>query len=724
MNYRILKNLRETKATKETDLSTLNKKKPSFSSKAKFRDWCADSKTDHVFYSTVEGDNPSARVSADNPPNLISGIVADYDAPVDWGIVGKLINTQCKGQLPTWYNKTQSGYIRLVWEFESPMPISPDMFSSFMKHMSTKLGLERIFAGFDQSSLKATQYFELGENWTRVDKPLTKSVYQSVLLKAANDKPPQTTETTIPIDVVAAEIEKRFPNRWTKDFVVGERGPLFWINDGIDREGCQISEDGIVCYSDRAGKGFITWKELLGAKFVEDYETQKMGSLLDQYWFNGRNYYKLLHGTTQQIPRDQIILELRKAGFSPRAKKGQPLSEVEAALLTICNENRIDEIAPVVFSKDRVVHYNSHRILNNANISPVEPADNGDPAKWPFLHKWFNQLFVNGKRPTAEYFFAWMQRFYQSVLDREGAQGQALLLVGPTNKGKSLLSNRVISALVGGFSDASDYLSGQTPFNKDLARVACWCIDDTTSAASFQDQRKATELIKKSVANPRIEYHAKYVDAVSIPWAGRVVMSLNMDANSLSVIPALDSSNRDKIMALRISDKATSKFPPNVDLEQTIREELPHFAKWLIDWKVPAYLKGAARFGIVSYIDETIASAAYDNSSRSAIAELVEFFAKRARDYFTSPVWRGTLTELQVAIHEFNGGRNVGMSGNLEFVRRGMLILEESSKANKKLRSVKSMGFGGGKIWEIDLDESFDIDKPRKTSKPVTPVKP
>ena len=57
-------------------------------------------------------------------------------------------------------------------------------------------------------------------------------------------------------------------------------------------------------------------------------------------------------------------------------------------------------------------------------------------------------------------------------------------------------------------------------------------------------------------------------------------------------------------------------------------------------------------------------------------------------------------------------------------VRRGMLILEESSKSNKKLRPVKSMGFGGGKIWEIDLSESFDIDRPRKANKPTTATKP
>ena len=56
------------------------------------------------------------------------------------------------------------------------------------------------------------------------------------------------------MDVLESEIQKRFPNRWVGEFDIGSRGPLFWIDDGIDREGCQIVEDGVVCYSDRAGK--------------------------------------------------------------------------------------------------------------------------------------------------------------------------------------------------------------------------------------------------------------------------------------------------------------------------------------------------------------------------------------------------------------------------------------------------------------------------------------
>ena len=713
MNYRYLKNLRDNSAHKTSDVSKLVKPKPQFKNKAAYRQWCADAKTDHVFYSLAEGRAPSKRVSNDNPVHMLYGIVADYDAPVDWTSLDVDVHAKCAQSMPTWRSRTQSNYLRLVWEFESPLPMSPELFDTFMKHLKKSLNLERIFAGFDPTSLRANQYFELGDDWHNLGGLLKDTFVQSLVAKAAADKPPQSSDTAIPIEVIAAEVDDRFPNRWVGDFEIGARGPLFWIDDGIDREGCQVVDDGVVCYSDRAGKGFLSWREIFGASFVKDFETKKLSTLLDEYWFNGRSFFKMLHNSAVVIPKDQLVLELRQAGFSTRTRKGQPLTEVETAVLTVSNQNRIDEIAPVVFSSDRVVAYNGHRILNCANITPVSPADRGDPKHWPFIHKWLNQLFVDGgDGPVLDYFYAWLQRFYLAVHDREFCQGQALLLVGPTNKGKSLLSNRVISGLVGGYADASDYLSGQTKFNKDLGRVATWVIDDTTSAASFQDQRKATELIKRSVANPRLEYQAKYADALSVPWTGRVVMSLNMDANSLSVIPSLDSSNRDKLMALRIRDDATSDFPRNSVLEKTIEDELPYFAKFLTDWVPPKRVEDVGRFGVKSYIDHTIADAAYDNSSRSSIAELVEFFARRCRDADqTMAVWRGTLTEFQVLLHDLNSGRSVGMSNQLEFVRRGMLVLEDACKANPHIRPVRSKGKGGGKLWEIDLDAKYDLEE-------------
>jgi hypothetical protein len=718
MKYRYTKNHRSVPVTHCDDLSQLPLTTPAFANKGLYRAWCADERTDHCFYSMAEGDNKHERVSDENPVNRIYGFVADYDAPLDWANVDVLLAARGDiDRMPTWRTKTHSGYIRLVWEFSEPMPIAPELYDAFCKRLALEIRATMLFAGYDKTSERATQVFELGSDWVKVSHPLDIKLAKTILLKVANDVPLRSADTNIPLDDVAAEVERRFPNRVKREFIVGARCPLFWIDDNIDRDGGQIREDGIVCYSDRADKGFMTWRDIFGRKFVESYETSKVMNLVDQFWFNGKSFYKLLHSTPVAIPKEQMVLELRKLGFPHKAKKGQALSEVEGALLTISNESRVDEVAPVVFAKDRVVAFNGRRILNSSKAAPVRPAGTGDPSEWKWIEHFITPFFVKDAegRDTLPYFLAWFKRLYLAVLDHRLDQGQLLILLGQTGRGKTLLTNQIIGRAVGGYADASDYLSGNTSFNKDLCGSAMWVVDDQVAAATYADQRKFVELTKRCVANPRLEYHAKYADAVSLPWSGRVAMSLNLDANSLAALPTLDSSNRDKVLALRLNPKHRVTFRSNEETEAIIADELPYFLRWLIDYQVPEHVVASNRFGVKTYIDPFIEAAAYDNSSRSAIAELVEFFSRKYREGATScgaptpTAWRGTLTDFQVTLHELNGGRSVGASNNLEFVRRGMSVLEEVGSNNKKIRPVRSSGEGGGKLWEIDLSSDYDI---------------
>lgn len=715
MKYRSIKNLRASAVSASDGPPVVANPIPTFPNKPAYRAWCADANTDHSFYSLGEGDNPSARIGEDNPINKLHGFVADYDAPVEWDRVDQLIADRGDGApLPTWRTRTQSGYARLVWEFAQPLPIAPQLAEAFLKRLADSLQASRLLGGFDRTSLKPSQHFELGTEWVRTGDPLTEEFTHGVLLKSSGDVLLRSEDTNIPIEDVAAEVTKRFPNRWNGEFVVGARGPLFWIDDGIDREGCQIREDGVVCYSDRAGKGFVSWREVLGKKFVEQYEEKKLGSLVNQYWFSGKSYYKLLNGGPMAIPKEQVVLELRRLGFSQKPKKGQSLSEVEQALLYISNDCRVDEVAPVVFSKDRVVEFNGKKILNNCKAVPVQPAENGDVSNWPWINSFLSPFFAKDDvgNETLPYFLAWFRRIYLAAIHSRLDQGQLLILLGPTGHGKSFLTNQIVARALGGLADASDYLSGKTNFNRDLCGAAAWVIDDSTAAATYSDQRKFVELTKRCVANPRLEYQAKYADTIPLPWAGRVMMSLNIDANSLAALPTLDSSNRDKVIAMRVNGGFRMKFGTNEQNEAKVRNELPFFLRWLIDWTPPPHVADSSRFGVATYIDSFVEAAAYDNSSRSAIAEMIEFFSKKVREHTERETWRGTLTEFQVTLHDCNAGRSVGNSVNLEFIRRGMTVIEEVCQHNKHIRPVKSFGRGGGKIWEIDLSPKFDIDQP------------
>lgn len=716
MRYRHIKNLRAVAVTCSDEPPTHIEPAPVFvDDKPRYRAWCANEKTDHCFYTLNEGDNPSVRISGDNPINMIHGFVADYDkVKIDWDRVDQILRDRSDGApMPTWRSRTQSNYARLVWEFEEPLPIAPELADHFLKRLCDALKATLLLGGFDDTSLKPHQLFELGRDWVQTGDRLPASFTHAVLMKASNDRTISSGDTNIPIDEVAAEVLKRFPGRWDGEFVVGARGPLFWIDDGIDREGCQVREDGMICYSDRAGKGFVSWREVLGKKFVEKYEGAKLGSLVDQFWFNGTKYFKIIHGGPMLIPKEQVVLELRRLGFSPKLKKGQTLSEVEQAMLYICNDCRVDEIAPVVFSGERLVEFNGSRILNNSRAFPVQPASNGDPSNWPWIHKLVIPFFAkDGEgRDTLPYFLAWFRRLYLATLHHRLDQGQLLILLGPTGRGKTLLTNQIVGGAVGGFADASKFLSGESGFNYSLGGAAAWVVDDAVASATYADQRKFVELTKRCVANPRLEYEPKHFNAIPLPWAGRVMMSLNIDPNSLAALPTLDTSNRDKVIALRVSEASQMKFGTNEQNEAVIRKELPFFLKWLIDWQAPEYVIGSSRFGVATYVDSFVEAAAYDNSSRSAIAEMIEFFSKRVREHTERATWRGTLTEFQVTLHECNGGRSVGNSVNLEFIRRGMTVIEEVCTHNKHIRPVRSFGRGGGKIWEINLSTDYDIDQ-------------
>ena len=124
------------------------------------------------------------------------------------------------------------------------------------------------------------------------------------------------------------------------------------------------------------------------------------------------------------------------------------------------------------------------------------------------------------------------------------------------------------------------------------------------------------------------------------------------------------------------------------------------------------------RFGVKSFIDRSISYAAYDNSSRSQVAELIDYFSKACREQNNDiSSWRGTITEFQVALHTYNNGRSLGASNKLEFVRNGLSHLEDVGKSDESVRPIRSIGKGSGKVWIIDVTQPYDIDSEQVTSK-------
>ena len=707
--FRYAKNLRTEKLSVLDDPTAFVSNAPNIP-KEEFRKWCADINTDHCFYTMVEGTNPNIRVKADNPANRIYGFVADYDVPAPNDFEEKLRNNKRLVAMPTYASRSKSGYFRLIWEFESAIPIDESYAKAFFVELADALHASALFAGFDPCSFSPNQLFEIGHDWHRIGDTLDPAIVTTALMKAAARRPVQT-EVSIPMEVVEEECLSRFGHRIQK-LSVGDRVPLFWIDDGVDRIGGQVTENGIVCYSDRAGSGFVDWAEILGRSFVKEYETRKVSKAVTDVWYDGKRFYRYTTRGLFDMPKEDVVLELRASGLSPNKKKGQPLSEVEEALLFIQSNNRVHGVAPILHDKNKIVTINGSVILNSSRVKPTVPAESAAVDDFPFLHSFFS-TFLDDPDETRpiDYLYAWMKRAYEAMHYGMLLQGQAVILAGPTGRGKSLFSNRILAGLLGGVASASDFLQAQTRFNKELAENPVWAVDDTASATNAADHRKFTELLKARIANPFVEAQAKYADSVRIPHSGRVVISLNEDVQSLAVVPALDMSNADKLLGFRVNSEHRPVFKPNHELEADISRELPYFARYLLDWQQPEHTVGDSRYGVKPYMHPFLVNAARDNGSKAPALEAIELFARVHRDATGNTRWRGTATELRSLFCEYPDLSGLSFGRDHYALARGLASAEEAFRTGApNARPIESTSHGKGKRYTIDLSPEYDDD--------------
>lgn len=644
---------------------------PRFSDKEEYRRWCVEKDTDHVFYTTFEGVNPAQRPGVhENPPYIMLGFAADYDGA---GIEPEKVVEKClKKPLrirPTWVTTTFSNKVRVIWEFEEPviLPEEPKNQGKLIRAIAKELEAPALAPGFDEASYKPTEMWELGRKWERVcPTPLPRDTVMGACLSVLNRLIHETSDsdTVIPLDVVAAELEKKFPAfraRWTADFTAGARGPLFWVDDGIDRVGCVVTETGMRAFSTRSAKGMMTWSDLLGKEFVKEFTQKRLAEAAGDAYYDvsSGEYCLYINKSWQTYNKDNFLMRLKVGGISHRLKPGQTATDAEQVLMLVQETRRVMGAAPFMFNKNPVVKHNGGKMLNVATQDVVlPPAEKAVPADFPWLFEFFNNIF--DPAPVAgclarDYFFAWLQRFYRSALDGIPRLGQMMLIAGPPGQGKSFLSVKIMRCIFGLAADAGNYLLEGKSFNKELASVNVWNVDDSKSATNFTDHRRFSEMLKKHVASPELVYHPKFVDAITLTWFGRICMTCNDDSDSISIVPQLDGSILDKIMLLKCSDWK-AKFGTLQENEEMLERELPFFLRWLVDWKPPVGVMNpmSPRYGVHSYHHPDLVRSARDSSPDHRFVEVLEAWRPEALRIVPAgepTEWVGSTTDLIMSIN-------------------------------------------------------------------------
>jgi hypothetical protein len=181
-----------------------------------------------------------------------------------------------------------------------------------------------------------------------------------------------------------------------------------------------------------------------------------------------------------------------------------------------------------------------------------------------------------------------------------------------------------IPLLMGGGSEAGDFLVGGESFCKELLQVGHWHIDDSLAASDRIQHQKFSERVKRLIANPMVAYHPKFVDRQMVPFNGRLMVTLNEDPISLLMIPDLDRNIEDKLMVFGLNSKPFV-FQGNAITERTLRQESPFFLNWLLHWKpLKSLVNAHHRWGMQNYIHPVVRRDAVANSYDSDLSGVLD----------------------------------------------------------------------------------------------------
>jgi hypothetical protein len=672
---------------------------PKFPAKKVYKAWLAQDSTQHLLYCPAIGTIPGLRVNREsNPIHSVIALVADYDYEALESDLENMLE-RAGVNAPEWVHTTPSGGTRLVWTLDRPVLVASGQILVKSLRMAAKsMGLKALLPGFDfeDAFLNPAIYYDVGREWIHVEgsRQLSASLVEGWMLKCSEAV--KWAGEEIPLDAIKAEMERKHPGKWTGPFELGSRGLRFWDPIADNETAAIVRPTGMQCFT--GPKGFVTWAEIFGRAFVEQFTTTRLSEIVDGVWYDGTHYwYASADGKWEPRAEKEMSRWLKvEQGLSADKEKNATFSEVENALHVIDQHRRVAGAAPFLYMPPGMIEFMNNRVINTARVKALKPAERicdwGEHFPWiaTFLEEFFDpddQLIS---------FLAWLKRFYEGALEGAPVQGQAVFIAGPVGQGKTMLSNLIISGLVGGHMDATKFLLGGTEFNKNLFHSGLWTIDDATPGDSPSDHKKFSSMLKKITANTTFEYRAMFNDGTMVEWAGRVMITGNLDAESLRILPDLDISILDKIMLFKAASR-DKEFPSKYELRDIVRKELPFFASYLCAFETPEELVGKSRYGIHSYHHGDLRLAAGESTDAAVLEEILHsFIEERIRNREPIP-FEGSATNLMQQLLLDDVLKSMIGRNSIRWL--GMQL----GKLEAQGRGVTSSRPGGRKLYRIGL---------------------
>lgn len=603
--------------------------------KAAFRDWQSKFDTCSCFFNCVQGESPGERVSTNNPPTFLHGIVADYDTRLSEDERQKMLaDAKVK---PVYISSSYSGGTHAVWLFENPLPIPSEAVGKEILNIARReLGLNNMFGPLDEKAYSLTQYLHRGWNWQQGGgSPIPSKKTYAWIAKALDKADLTSLGQEIPLEIVKEALEKSYPGCVPEPFEKGVRCRRFWSPEADCENAAELTTRGFICYT--GPTGFMSWEYLLPESVLAEYAANTTGAAFRDFFFVDNEFWVKMkmtaddgsqHVAWNHLSRQNALSTLTvDYRISNKAKRGED-SEAKRLLDKIVAHKSLAGYLPLVYCSEAAVTLKQAVYLNTSTVEAMPPAKEGGEFwgdGFPDIAEFLEGLFD----PPAQldYFLSWLSYFYTNARNHIRKQGQALFIAGNQGSGKTFTSRCIIGPLMGGREDASSYLSSKTPFNGGLADSGVWYVDDATPLSEARQRSAYAANIKRLVSNPEIRAEEKFRKAVTIPWCGRLVVTLNLDPECISLLPDADEANADKVMFLKTTDKKLDR----PKFEEIVASQLPAFAAYLLKYEIPEHCRGGVRFGVKTYLHPEMLREASQNGGSGTFAEIFTSFLE---DYF------------------------------------------------------------------------------------------
>lgn len=642
--------------------------RPDFQNKDEYKKWCARESTKHCFISMIEGEDSLGRLTRNNTAKVIHGLIADFDCLVNRAEIGDQLGKLSSSFWPSAISRSYSGGVHLVWAFEDPINFidlkSWKLFTSKMAHL---MDLPRLFPGFDQEAWSSwNAVYEVGSEWETFEFRLSGDLVINQMYEAVTKASKiQNDYTSLPWDVINQHVQDEFPKFKTR-LAEGVRTRRFW-DPHANAQSVIVTSSGCFCFTGK--KRFVPWEDIIGGDVVLRYQADKLRNVIkDTYFIDGHYYRRNSMDKWMCLNATDLSHHLvYEAGLEANLRGKQ--SETMQALCLLRDTQQLDGIMCDHYNPAVIVNIGKKSYLNQSTCSIMEPHD--EEVKWKDLGM-LGDILKGMFQEQLDHNLTWLKHFYMSALRGRLENGLGLILVGPAECGKSFYSSVILSRLMGGFADGGTYISGEDRFNDTIFEHPVVAADDIIAQSGRSIKETLTHTVKQLVANQMITVRGMNRSPVTVPWRGRVIVSMNDDPDSITALPNVDSSILDKICLYQMYQP---KVDPKLNWADVCIPLLPKLARYLVDFKPPKRYGSSSRFSVVPYHNKEILETAHATSPTGALMEsLAEWRALYFKNRPDEPRWIGRSPSL---IKEFKV-YNYQIPGTTRSIGRSLVKLAES----------------------------------------------